>query len=93
MTWEIFLGISALVAFVAIFMKVARDWTREFTASVTKLTCSIDALNRRFDDSQTVTTKRLDAHGEQIDDHETRIVKNENEIKTIKEKVKYFHDV
>jgi hypothetical protein len=89
MTWEIFLGIAAVVPFVAVFMKVARD----LTSSVTKLTCSIDSLNKRFDDSQAVTTKRLDAHGEQIDNHETRIVKNEDEIKHIKEKVKYFHDV
>ena len=93
MTWEIFLGISALVAFVAIFMKVAKDWTKDFTAAVTKLTCSIDALNKRFDDSEVVTTKRLDNHGKQIDDHETRIVKCEQSLEKVEEKVNYFHDV
>lgn len=89
MTWEIFVGISALVAFVFLFMKVARD----LSSSITELACAINSLKERFDDSQAVTTKRLDAHGKQIDDHETRIVKSENEIKNIKEKVKYFHDV
>lgn len=89
MTWDIFLGITAIVAFVAVFMKVARD----LTGSVTKLACAIDALKERFDNSQAVTTKRLDAHGKQIDDHERRIVKSEDKLKHIEEKVNYFHDV
>lgn len=89
MTWEIFLGIAAIVSFVAVFMKVARD----LTSSVTKLTCSIDSLKERFDNNQAVTTKRLDAHGKQIDDHETRIVKCEERLGKTEEKVNYFHDV
>lgn len=87
MTWEIFLGIAALLAFVVVFMKVARD----LSGSITELACAINSLKERFNENQTVTTKRLDAHGKQLDCHETRIVKNEDEIKHIKEKVDFFH--
>jgi hypothetical protein len=89
MTWEIFLGISALLAFVLVFMKVARD----LSGSITELACAINSLKERFDDNQAVTTKRLDAHGKQIDDHEKRITKCEEGLKKTDEKVKYFHDV
>lgn len=88
MTWEIFLGIAALVAFIVVFMKLARD----LSGSITKLACAIDALKEKFDSSQAVTTKRLDAHGEQLDEHETRIVKCEERLEKTEEKVKYFHD-
>lgn len=87
MTWEIFLGIAALLAFVLVFMKASRD----LTGSVTELACAIKALKEQFTESQKTTTKRLDAHGNRLDYHETRIIKNEDDIKNIKEKVDYFH--
>lgn len=85
MTWEIFLGISALVVFVIMFMKIARD----LTGAVTRLSCAVEKL----DENQMRATKRLDTHGKQIDDHEKRITKNESDISNITEKIKYFHDV
>lgn len=85
MTWEIFLGISALSAFVFMFMKISRD----LTSAVTRLSCAVEKL----DENQAVTCKRLDVHGNQIDDHEKRITKCEQDINNTKEKVNYFHDV
>lgn len=87
MTWEIFVGIATLVSFVAIFVKLTRD----LTVAVTGLKCAVDALGKRFDESQTVTVKRLDAHGKKIDEHDVRITKNEQDLANIKEKVDYFH--
>lgn len=85
MTWEIFLGVSALVAFV---LSVSGPIVK-LTAAVTKLSCAIDNL----DENQKTTVKRINAHSEKLDDHETRIQKNTDDIKNIKEKVHYFHDV
>ena len=85
MTWEIFLGIAALVAFTLTFMKISRD----LTGAVTRLSCAVEKL----DENQINSTKRLDSHGKQIDDHEKRLVRCEEKLKKTEEKVNYFHDV
>lgn len=65
MTWEIFLGISALVAFgVAVVTPIIK-----LNSSITKLNCAIDMLNA----SMAKSDKRLDAHSVQLDNHEKRI--------------------
>lgn len=65
MTWEIFLGISAIVAFaIAIITPIIK-----LNTNITKLSCTIEsmvAVNARAD-------KRLDAHADKLDDHEHRI--------------------
>lgn len=87
MTWEIFLGIAALLSFVvAIVRPIAK-----LTSAVTELTCSVKSLNKRFDESRTVTDKRLDAHGKKLDEFETRMAKTEQFCEHIKEKVDFFH--
>lgn len=87
MTWEIFLGISALVAFtIAIMTPIVK-----LTGAVTKLSCAIDALSKRFDEKQEVTDKRLAAHGKRLDELDVRIAKNEQNYNNIKEKVEFFH--
>lgn len=85
MTWEIFLGISALVAFVLLLINPIS----KLTSAVTKLSCAVEKL----DENQSTTTKRIEVHGEQIDDHEKRLTKAEGDIQNITEKVNYFHDV
>lgn len=65
MTWEIVLGIIALVGFgISVSTPIIK-----LNTSITKLNCSIDALNKNMDTSN----KRLDAHGKQLDDFEHRI--------------------
>lgn len=61
----------------------------KLNSSITKLNCSIEALiaNREID------TKRITKHGEEIDDLGKRVGGCENEIKNMKEKIHYFHDV
>lgn len=87
MTWEIFLGISALVAFaIAIMTPIVK-----LTGAVTKLSCAIDSLSKRFDENQKATDKRLDAHGKKIDELDGRLNKHEEFCKSLKEKVDYFH--
>lgn len=85
MTWEIFLGISALVSFVLLLATPISKLTK----AVTELACEIKTLNK----NQSDTNSRVDAHGKQIDDHEKRIVKCEEKLKSTEEKVNYFHDV
>ena len=66
MTWEIVLGLIALIGFgISVSTPIIK-----LNTSITKLNCSIDALNKNMD----VSTKRLDAHGEQIDDLRNRII-------------------
>lgn len=87
MTWEIFLGISALVGFaVAIMTPIVK-----LTGAVTKLSCAIDSLSKRFDENQKATDKRLDAHGKKIDELDIRLAQSERAYEHIKEKVDYFH--
>ena len=65
MTWEIVLGIIALVGFgISVSTPIIK-----LNTSITKLNCSIDTLNKNMDTSN----KRLDAHGKQLDEFEHRI--------------------
>ena len=66
MTWEIVVGLIALVGFgISGSTPIIK-----LNTSITKLNCSIDALNKNMD----VSTKRLDVHGKEIDDLKARII-------------------
>ncbi len=65
MTWEIVVGLIALVGFgISVSTPIIK-----LNTSITKLNCSIDALNKNME----VSTKRLDAHGAQLDELEHRV--------------------
>lgn len=65
MTWEIVLGIIALVGLViSVTTPIAK-----LDSSITGLKCSIDALNQNMARNE----ERITNHGKQIDDHEHRI--------------------
>lgn len=65
MTWEIVVGLIALVGFgISVTTPIIK-----LNTSITKLNCSIDALNKNM----AVSERRLDAHGKQLDDFEHRI--------------------
>lgn len=85
MTWEIFLGISALAAFVLLLVTPISKLTK----AVTELACEIKTLNQ----NQSDTNKRVETHENQIGDHEKRLVRCEEKLKKTEEKVNYFHDV
>ena len=59
--------------------------------AITKLSCSIDSMNQRFDDNQSVNNKRLEKHGKEIDELKEKLQENKQEIQTIKEKVEIYH--
>lgn len=65
MTWEIFLGIVALVGF---GVTVATPLIK-LNTSITKLNCSIDTLN----DGMAANDKRITQHGQHIDKLENRV--------------------
>ena len=65
MTWEIFLGIVALVGF---GITVATPIIK-LNTSITKLNCSIDGLN----DNMKASKERIKAHGKQLDELEHRV--------------------
>ena len=65
MSWEIVLGLIALVGFgISVSTPIIK-----LNTSITKLNCSIDALNKNM----AVSEKRLDDHGKQLDSFEHRI--------------------
>ena len=65
MTWEIVLGIIALIGFgISVTTPIIK-----LNTSITKLNCSIDALNKNMD----ISTQRLNAHGRKIDGLEHRV--------------------
>ena len=65
MTWEIVLGLIALVGFgISVTTPLIK-----LNTSITKLNCSIDSLNKNMETSN----KRLDEHGKQLDNFEHRI--------------------
>lgn len=87
MTWEIFIGITVLFAFmVAVITPIIRLYE-----AITKLSCSIDAINQRFDENQSVNNKRLEKHGQEIDEIKELAQNNEREIKALKERVEFLH--
>ena len=65
MTWEIVVGIIALVGFgISVTTPIVK-----LNTSITKLNCSIDNLNQNM----ATSNKRLDAHSKELDRHEHRI--------------------
>ena len=87
MTWEIFVGITVLFAFmVAVITPIIRLYE-----AITKLSCSIDAINQRFDENQSVNNKRLEKHGQEIDEIKELAQKNERDIKALNERVDFLH--
>ena len=65
MTWEIVVGIIALVGFgISVSTPIIK-----LNTSITKLNCSVDNLNENLENSN----RRLDAHGKQLDNFEHRI--------------------
>jgi TolA-binding protein len=65
MTWEIVLGLIALVGF---GITVATPIIK-LNTSITKLNCSIDTLN----DGMATNDRRLTQHGQQLDKLEHRV--------------------
>lgn len=65
MTWEIVVGLIALVGFgISVMTPIMK-----LNTSITKLNCSIDSLNQNMARSE----ERITAHGKQIDDLEHRV--------------------
>lgn len=69
MTWEIFLGISALVAFVIAVGGIISKASNMFATLNTTINLLSDTLKEFKKDSK---TDRKELH-ERVDDHETRI--------------------
>ena len=65
MTWEIFLGIVALVGF---SVTVATPIIK-LNTSITKLNCSIDGLN----ENMRASNERIKSHGKHLDELEYRV--------------------
>lgn len=66
MTWEIVVGLIALVGFgISVSTPIIK-----LNTSITKLNCSIDSLNKNMATNE----KRITRHGEQIDELEHRII-------------------
>lgn len=87
MTWEIFVGITVLVAFMgAVIAPIIKLYE-----AITRLSCSIDAMGRRFDENQSANNKRLEKHGKEIDEIKELSQKNEREIKALREHVDLLH--
>ncbi len=65
MTWEIVVGLIALVGFgISVTTPIVK-----LNTSITKLNCSIDALNQNMARNE----ERISCHGRELDDHEHRI--------------------
>lgn len=82
MTWEIFLGITALVGFIVGIVKLVVPLTN----AITKLTVAIENMREDMKNDKTVNQKeheKLWKHCEDqdvtLDDHESRIFKIETE--------------
>lgn len=88
MTWEIFVGITVIFAFmVAVITPIIKLYE-----AITKLSCSIDAINQRFDENQSVNNKRLEKHGKEIDELKELAQSNKREIASVKERVELLHN-
>ena len=87
MTWEIFVGITVIFAFmVAVITPIIKLYE-----AITKLSCSIDAINQRFDENQSVNNKRLEKHGQEIDELKELTQSNKSEIEALRERVDFLH--
>lgn len=79
MTWEIALGIFALVSFVAIII----GWTTQITSTLSKLNTSVDNLNdtvKEFKDVQNALSVHLGEHDITLTKHDERIKTLEKQI-------------
>lgn len=65
MTWEIVVGLIALVGFgISVMSPIVK-----LNTSITKLNCSIDNLNQNMNESK----ERISKHGEEIDELRDRV--------------------
>lgn len=65
MSWEIVVGLIALVGFgISVTTPIIK-----LNTSITKLNCSIDSLNKNME----VNEKRITKHGAEIDDLKDRV--------------------
>mgnify|MGYP007084305512 CR=1 FL=1 len=65
MTWEIVVGLIALVGFVVSIGKIVSNNTK----ALTEVKCSIDSLKEAFSEQKT----KVDVIGDEVNDHELRI--------------------
>lgn len=65
MTWEIVIGLIALVGFVVSIGKIVSNNTK----ALTEVKCSIDSLKEAFSEQKT----KVDVIGDEVNDHELRI--------------------
>ena len=73
MTWEIVVGLIALVGFgISVMTPIIK-----LNTSITKLNCTIDALNENVNESKA----RIGKHGEEIDNLDIRVTKIEEHMK------------
>lgn len=83
MTWEIFVGITVLVAFIISTVTPIL----KLNSSITKLNCSIDQLNKNM----ATTERRIDIHGKEIDELKNRTTQIDSDVKALEKKVDYLH--
>lgn len=83
MTWEIVVGIIALVGFVLSVMTPIV----KLNSSITKLNCAIDTLNA----SNKSTEKRLEAHGRELDSLRERCTRHTEDIKAVNQRIDDLH--
>lgn len=65
MTWEIVVGLIALVGFVVSIGKIVSNNTK----ALTEVKCSIDSLKEAFSEQKA----KVDVIGDEVNDHELRI--------------------
>jgi chromosome segregation ATPase len=85
MTWEIFLGIGALVSFLLIIISPIV----KLNNSITELNCLVKILNESMNANEKKTAKQ----GEEINELKRTVGNCEAEITNLKEKINYFHDL
>lgn len=83
MTWEIFLGIVALVGFIITLMTPLMKLTKtmaELNGNVKALSSSLEALNIKNTESHRRMWDHNEKQDDTLDNHETRITKIETKI-------------
>lgn len=79
MTWEIALGIFALVSFVAVVL----GWSSKLTGTLSKLNTSVDMLNKTVEKFQNSSDKIHDEIFEKIGKHDILLVEHSEKIKNL----------
>jgi len=75
MTWEIALGIFALISFIGMVV----GWTNKIYGTLSKLNASVDNLNetvKEFKENQNTLI-------EHVNDHDITLIKHEEQIKNL----------